>query len=129
MTLKRHIMKRKAYSSIIFDAIDWDGIELAGKSLSTGELTWLMKHVARYNPVGRQLKQRKYWVDFECPHVNASNEDSTHVVLCPHASAVVTLADSALTFEMSLRSIWTPPPTNRIISDDVTRSWQHELRR
>ena len=109
VTLKRHIMKRKGYSLTILNTIDWDGVELAGKSLSVGELTWLMKHVARYNPVGRQLKRRKYWIDSKCPHCNAPNEDSTHVVFCPHASAVATLADSALAFETSLRSNSTHP--------------------
>ena len=86
--LRKHIMKRKGYSTDVFRIIDWDSIECAGWSISCGEQTWLMKHVAQYNnPVVRQIHRREYWLDSKFPRCNSKNEDSTHVIMCPHATA------------------------------------------
>ena len=41
-----------------------------------------MKHVGRYNPMGRNLLRRQYWVDSKFPRCDAIDEDSYHVVTC-----------------------------------------------
>ena len=107
--LKKHIKKRKGYLKETFDSIDWESIEHAGRSLSNGERAWLMKHVGRYNPVGRQLRQQEYWTDSKCPRCGGTNEDSNHVILCPHPTALTTLADSALLLETHLCNLMTHP--------------------
>ena len=107
--LQRHIMKKKSYTLTIFNSIDWAGIQAAGKTLSRAEQTWLTKHVSRFNPVGRQMKRREYWLDSRCPRCGCTDEDSNHIILCPHATSVAALADSALNLEYEMISISTHP--------------------
>ena len=127
MTLKRHIMKRKGYSLTILNTIDWDGVELAGKSLSVRELTWLMKHVARYNSVGRQLKQRQYWIDSKCPRCNAPNEDSTHVVFCSLASAVATFTASLRNLKISTIMTFNRVLVFMLSNSNLEWKWDHMI--
>ena len=102
-------MKKKSYTLPIFESIDWDGIQAAGKTLSRTEQTWLTKHVSRFNPVGRQMKRREYWIDSQFPRCGHPNEDSTHIIQCTHASSVSTLADSALELENEMVKIASHP--------------------
>ena len=85
--LAQHIKKKRGYSEQVFNDIDWNAIESAGKSLSVTERTWLTKHVGKYNSTGRNLLRRKYWSDSKCPRCNSADEDSSHVISCPQQDA------------------------------------------
>ena len=102
-------MRKKKYNIDIFASVDWDVIGAAGKTLSQGDSACLTKHVGRYNPVGRQLKRHKYWLDSKCPRCGCPNEDSTHIVMCTHTTSVKTLVDSAYNFKLDLKKMETHP--------------------
>ena len=73
------------------------------------ETIWLMKHVGRYNAMGRQLRRRNYWNDSKCPRCHRNNEDSDHIIMCPHVSATEELADHIYELESSLQRLHTHP--------------------
>jgi len=92
----------RQYSDQAEPLINWDAIGRASSQEPTGMRRWMVKHVSRQCGVGQCLLKRKHQDHDHCPICDEPNEDTTHVLRCPHANATVCWLDQRLALRLWL---------------------------
>ena len=67
----------------VFDAVEWDGIELALKDKPHMYKLWYGKQCTGFCGTNSKLVQWGKSTDSRCPDCNGLNEDAAHLIVCP----------------------------------------------
>ena len=84
---KAYICDRHDVPADLRNAIHWKCLGKALRQEPLGQRRWYCKHISGQLGVGRQLQHRQWQQHDNCPCCDASDEDTTHVLMCPSLSA------------------------------------------
>ena len=114
--------KKMTIPSSYSPTIAWDAISSAFTSLSSTKQTEVIKWNSEFCGTGKNLRQWKEQQHSACPTCGVENENTHHILTCPHPTATAQWKQSVRSLENWLIQQSTHPDVTRIIIENL-HSW------
>ena len=109
------VNKRKRFNKDSFFEVDWEASKGAMKSVGIARKHWVTKFESGMCGTGRMMKIWNQRVIDNCPRCGVANEDTTHILKCPSASAQAVWQNSLLTLDEWLQTKKTCPDLRKLL--------------
>jgi hypothetical protein len=86
--IREYWRKKHKFSGYTESFVDWELTQRSRRNISKARQRWMSKWMAGFCGVGIMLVRYAYQKHSRCPRCNQSNEDTAHIIQCPHPDAV-----------------------------------------
>lgn len=87
-SIREYWKKKHKFSGYTESFIDWEATKRSRRNVSKSRQRWMSKWMAGFCGVGIMLVRYSHQKHSRCPRCNQPNEDTAHIIQCPHPEAV-----------------------------------------